>query len=115
MNRDVIHHADEPPPAESRPLLKPVMENGTRIGTLPSLNEVRSFHADRMRELPDDLRGVRPSDSYQVDVSETLRALAKGVQGRLGSAAAFTSHNPPNPDSDNNLHPQTNPSRKSCL
>ena len=62
---------------------------------LPSLDEVRSFHADRMRELPDELRGVRPSDSYRVDVSETLRALAKGVQGRLGSAAAFTSHNPP--------------------
>ena len=115
MTGDIIHHADEPPPAECRPLLKPVMENGIRTHALPSLDEVRSFHADRMRELPDELRGVRPSDSYRVDVSETLRALAKGVQGRLGSAAAFTSHNPPNPDSDNNLHPQTNPSRKSCL
>ena len=105
-----IFNADDPPLAESRPLLKPVMENGIRTHTLPSLDEVRSFHADRMRELPDELRGVRPSGSYQVDISETLRALAKGVQGRLGSAAAFTSHNPPNPDSDNNLHPQTNPS-----
>ena len=110
MTRDTIFNADEPPLAESRPLLKPVMENGIRTHALPSLDEVRSFHADRMRELPDELRGVRPSDSYRVDVSETLRALAKGVQGRLGSAAAFTSHNPPNPDSDNNLHPQTNPS-----
>ena len=110
MSRDTIHHANEPPPAESRPLLKPVMENGIRTHALPSLDEVRSFHADRMRELPNDLRGVRPSGSYRVDVSETLRALAMEVQGRLGSAAAFTSHNPPNPDSDNNLHPQTNPS-----
>ena len=105
MNRDVIHHADDPPPAESRPLLKPVMENGIRTHALPSLDEVRSFHADRMRELPNDLRGVRPSGSYRVDVSETLRALAMEVQGRLGSAAAFTSHNPQNPSSDNNLHP----------
>ena len=114
MIRDVIHfaglYADEPPPAESRPLLKPVMENGIRTHSLPSLDEVRSFHADRMRELPNDLRGVRPSGSYRVDVSETLRALAMEVQGRLGSAAAFTSHSPPNPDSDNNLHPPTHPS-----
>ena len=83
MNRDVIHHADDPPSAESRPLLKPVMENGTRIGTLPSLNEVRSFHADRVRELPDGLRGVRPSGSYQVDMSDTLRSLARDERRRL--------------------------------
>ena len=109
MTSDVIHlagrYADDPPRADSRPLLKPVMENGARTGPSPSLDEIRSFHSDRLRELPDELRGVRPSGSYQVDISETLRALAKGVQGRLGSAAAFTSHSPPNPDSDNNLHP----------
>ena len=114
MTRDVIHfaglYADDPPRADSRPLLKPVMENGARTGPSPSLDEIRSFHSDRLRELPDELRGVRPSGSYQVDISETLRALAKGVQGRLGSAAAFTSHNPQNPSSDNNLHPQTNSS-----
>ena len=83
MTRDTIFNADEPPPAESRPLLKPVMENGIRTHALPSLNEVRSFHADRMRELPDELRGVRPSDSYRVDVSETLRSLARDEMRRL--------------------------------
>ena len=83
MTRDYIHHADDPPPSDSRPLLKPVMENGTRIGTLPSLNEVRSFHADRVRELPDGLRGVRPSGSYHVDMSDTLRSLARDERRRL--------------------------------
>ena len=87
MTRDVIHHAghhaDEPPPSDSRPLLKPVMENGIRTHALPSLDEVRSFHADRIRELPDDLRGVRPSGSYRVGVSETLRSLARDEMRRL--------------------------------
>ena len=87
MTRDVIHHAghhaDEPPPSGSHPLLKPVMEDGTRTRTLPSLDEVRAFHADRMRELPDELRGVRPSDSYRVDVSEMLLSLSQDEERKL--------------------------------
>ena len=83
MNRDVINHADEPPPAESRPLLKPVMGNGIRTGPQPSLDDVRSFHADRVRELPNELRSVRPSGIYRVDVSETLRSLARDERRRL--------------------------------
>ena len=83
MNRDVIHHADEPPPADSRPLLKPVMGNGIRTGPQPSLDDVRSFHADRVRELPNELRSVRPSGIYRVDVSETLRSLARDERRRL--------------------------------
>ena len=87
MTRDVIHHAghhaDEPPPSGSHPLLKPVMEDGTRTHALPSLDEVRAFHADRMRELPDELRGVRPSDSYRVDVSEMLLSLSQDEERKL--------------------------------
>ena len=83
MNRDVIHHVDDPPPSDSRPLLKPVMENGICTHTLPSLDEVRSFHADRVRELPDGLRGVRPSGSYHVDMSDTLRSLVRDERRRL--------------------------------
>ena len=87
MTRDVIHHAghqaDEPQPSDSHQLLKPVMKDGTRTGPSPSLDKVRSFHADKMRELTDDLRGVRPTGSYRVDVSETLRGLARDEERRL--------------------------------
>ena len=87
VTRDLIHHAghhaDEPPTSDSHQLLKPVMKDGARTGPSLSLDEVRAFHADRMRELPNDLRGVRPSCSYHVDVSETLRSLARDEERRL--------------------------------
>ena len=81
MTLDVIHHADETPPSDSQPLLKPLMENGARTGLLPSLDEIRSFHADRMRELPNELRGVRPSGSYRVDVAKSLVAWRETKDG----------------------------------
>ena len=83
MTRDVIHHSDEQRSAESRPLLKPVMGNGIRTGPQPSLDDVRSFHADRVRELPNELRSVRPSGNYRMGVSETLRSLARDERRRL--------------------------------
>ena len=83
MTRDTIHHADVPPPSDSHPLLIPVMKDGIRTVPLPTLDEVRAFHADRMRELPDDLRGVRPSGRYHVDVSEMLLSLSQDEERKL--------------------------------
>ena len=83
MTRDTIHHANDPPPSDSHPLLKPVIENGARTGLSLSLDEIRSFHADRIRQLPDGLRGVRPSGSYRVDVSEMLLSLSQDEERNL--------------------------------
>ena len=60
-------------------LLTPVMSDGCLISSLPNLKEIRSFHRTRTAALPDSLKGVRPVGSIQVDVSEALEQLARGI------------------------------------
>ena len=92
MARDTIAEMGaEPPSQRSERLLYTVVENGRAARALPDLDEVREFHAERMARLPQNLRGVRPSGAYEVEISTALcerteraaRELGRGSQGKI--------------------------------
>jgi len=81
--RDRITTAGEEAPG--RPLLQPVMEDGTRLAAgRPSLEEARAHAAQALAELPDSIRGLDPVDPFPVEVSEELLRR----QGRVAEEVA---------------------------
>ena len=78
MARDVIAEMDADSLSQRRErLLYTAVENGRAARALPDLDAVREFHAERMAGLPQNLRGVRPSGAYAVEMSAALRELAE--------------------------------------
>lgn len=81
--RDRITTAGEEAPG--RPLLQPVMEDGTRLAAgRSSLEEARAHAAQALAELPDSIRGLDPVDPFPVEVSEELQRR----QGRVAEEVA---------------------------
>ena len=84
FERDSITPQYQPIDAvESRPLLRPVMENGHRIVELPDIETISQYHCEQIQNLPPELRGTNPTGTYRVEVSEELRRLAERVKSRL--------------------------------
>jgi nicotinate phosphoribosyltransferase len=82
MERDVVQLEVEPHDGE--PLLHPCMRGGRRVGTAPTLEESRAYHARQMALLPAALRGLQPArDAYRVEISPGLRALAREVDAAV--------------------------------
>ncbi len=69
-------------------LIRPAATNGLRIHSLPSLEAVRAFHAQRMRALPEDLRGTIPEGRYRVHLSDDLIDLGEKTRELIRSARA---------------------------
>ncbi len=83
---DVIHGYGSPDlDGKWEPLLEPVMENGRRIRALPSLEDIRSYHARRIAILPENLRGSRPAGRHPVQMSEDLVRLGQQTTKRIRS------------------------------
>jgi nicotinate phosphoribosyltransferase len=83
---DTVDVADAPGPADARPLLEPVMRNGRRMTSPPTLEALREATLERLARLPDALRGAPESDGYPVVIAPGLRALAESVDGRQAAA-----------------------------
>ncbi len=84
FERDSITPQYQPIDAvESKPLLRPVMENGHSIVDLPDIETVSQYHCEQIQNLPPELSGTNPTGTYRVEVSEELRRLADRVRGRL--------------------------------
>jgi nicotinate phosphoribosyltransferase len=71
---DIIAFEDEPSVADAVPLVRPVMRGGRRIEPVPSLESSRSWCADRLAELPEDLKAVDADAVYRAEPSGALRA-----------------------------------------
>jgi nicotinate phosphoribosyltransferase len=56
------------------PLLQPVMREGTRIGTAPSLERIRARAQAQVAALPEELRRLRNPEIYAVGLSPDLAA-----------------------------------------
>jgi nicotinate phosphoribosyltransferase len=66
------------------PLIELVMQGGKRLGSSPTLAQIRTRAARDLERLPEPLRRLEPDASYPVEVSETLRRLAAEVDARVG-------------------------------
>ncbi|MGI9146323.1 MAG: nicotinate phosphoribosyltransferase [Chloroflexota bacterium] len=73
---DVIQLADEPKPAGSERLLKPVVLQGEVVpGSLPPLSEIWEFAQSNLRRLPDKHRQLEQPARYPVSLSEGIRRM----------------------------------------
>jgi nicotinate phosphoribosyltransferase len=81
MAGDILSVEDDIQPGE--PLIQPVMQNGRRMKSRPTLADVRAHAARELKRLPEPLQRLEPGASYPVEVAEALVRLAKGVDDRL--------------------------------
>ena len=65
------------------PLIRLVMQGGRRIGSPPTLAEIRAHAARDLERLPEPLRRLQPQGSYPVQVADALVRLANEVDSRL--------------------------------
>jgi nicotinate phosphoribosyltransferase len=87
MIGDIVGAADER--QEGVPLLVPVMRDGRRLGTAPSLAEIRRHAAAELQRLPPPLAALAPA-SYPVTIADSLRRLAEECDRRIGASQAAT-------------------------
>ena len=81
MARDTLSLEDDRPAGE--PLLHPVMRHGRRLAAPAKLDDIRGHAARELARLPEPLRKLQPAASYEVDLAESLVALAATVDQRL--------------------------------
>ncbi len=82
---DMIATREEAPPAGewSGPLLRPVMKDGWRVGTLPSLDSARAACQAHRETLPAELKRLRDPASYPVRRSAALDLRHREATGAL--------------------------------
>jgi nicotinate phosphoribosyltransferase len=69
------------------PLIEPVMKGGRRLGSQPTLAEIRARAARDLERLPEPLRRLQPGASCPVEVADALTRLAAEVDRRLAQQA----------------------------
>ncbi|MEU9119886.1 nicotinate phosphoribosyltransferase [Streptomyces sp. NPDC048506] len=79
---DVIGLADEPPPADSVPLLETLMRAGERIGPRDRLADARRRFTADVAELPATARRIRAPEPVRAMVSHRLSVLTERVRRR---------------------------------
>jgi nicotinate phosphoribosyltransferase len=81
MAGDILSTEDDAQSGE--PLLIPVMRNGRRPSSSPSLAEVRARAERNLSRLPERLRRLEPGGVYEVEVADALVALADACDRRV--------------------------------
>ncbi len=71
---DVLGLESDEEPGEA--LLKPVMRQGKRLYSPLPLNQIRDYASEQLRRLPQALRSLEQTSTYEVRVSDTLQQLA---------------------------------------
>jgi nicotinate phosphoribosyltransferase len=75
---DVVALEDEPPAEGGFSLLKKFMEKGKLIRVMPSLREIRQFHAEQMNLLPAKFTSINViPESFPVKFSEELEKVTR--------------------------------------
>jgi len=82
---DTVTLVDAPPPApDAAPLLVPVLQNGRKVGPLPSLGEIQRHAREAIARLPGRLRGLdAPSEPYPVRFSAPILAAQAEIRRRF--------------------------------
>jgi len=83
MTGDIITLEDDGQDGE--PLIHPVMQSGDMLAPCPSLNNIREHAAQELAALPEHLRSLEASPPYPVEISDTLKQLAREVDERSGA------------------------------
>ncbi len=73
---------------DGAPLLEPVMRDGSRLASPPSLAECRARAVRELARLPEPLRQLGPQVPYPVEVADALVRLTSEVDARLARDGA---------------------------
>ncbi len=72
ISYDIIAMRDEI--FDGEPLLKLFMKNGTKIESLPSINQIREYVMEQIKHIPDYLKDLKKTDKqYPVIISDKLK------------------------------------------
>jgi nicotinate phosphoribosyltransferase len=74
MSGDILSLEGDKQPGEA--LITPVMRGGKRVGSVPTLAQIRDRAVHDLARLPLPLVGMEPDVSYPVEVADALRNLA---------------------------------------
>ena len=85
FDHDVIELEGEPAPDNSRPLLKPVIEDGHLIARVPSIKEAREGTTESLAALPERLRSLAVDQPYEVRMSDAVKRLRAATIAGLGT------------------------------
>lgn len=102
FEEDIIQLADEPKPANSSRLLKPIVRGGEFLpGSVPPLSEIWEFAQTNLRLLPDVYKQLTGAPTYPVRLSPALRALQQEARQdhESGRPFDFLASAVPNPES----------------
>ena len=81
MAGDILSLESDPQAGE--PLIELVMKNGQRVGSTPTLAEIRARAAQDLEHLPEPLRDLAPGTTCPVEIADALVRLATEVDNRL--------------------------------
>jgi nicotinate phosphoribosyltransferase len=70
------------------PLLRLVMQDGSRVAPSPTLAACRARAASDLSHLPESLRRLEPGAAYPVQATDALVRLAEDVDRRLAQGGA---------------------------
>jgi len=73
---DLVGLVGDPPPADSRALLEPMMRGGLRVAPAVPLETLRTQLLEQLRTLPDSLVHPAGDGGYPVEIASTVRSLA---------------------------------------
>lgn len=85
--RDLIQLENEPYPADSTPLLIPVVKNGEQVVDDPALVDIRDRAHDSLKALPERFRELKPRLRYPVEFSPALFELRAQAIAEFSSAS----------------------------
>jgi nicotinate phosphoribosyltransferase len=81
---DRVGRAGEPRPDGAEELLTTVMEDGRRVGAMPTLDAARARCRASLAALPPECLRLENPGAYPVDFTEALLALGRELAERLG-------------------------------
>ena len=82
FKKDIITLAGEKAPAQTRPLLKPVIQNGRILEILPSASDARARARDSVSRIPFRFLRLKQPAVYPVQHSPRVRELSRAVHKR---------------------------------
>ena len=81
---DILGLSGEAPPPSANPLLHCVMREGRRVTNLVSVAELQAVCAEAVGRLPANVRRLRGTAPYHVDLSADLARLTRRAAAALG-------------------------------
>jgi nicotinate phosphoribosyltransferase len=82
--RDLVASVSEGVPADAKPLLEPLFQEGELLAATPSLAAIRRRAQKELAHLPEPCRRVMDADDYPVHTSRQLEDSFHALAGELG-------------------------------